>query len=78
MKTTQQTILITGGSAGIGFAMAKLLSEQNNHVIITGRNEEKLKSAASTLKNVTPIVCDVTSQQDVDQLVERLQSEFRP
>ncbi|MCE6990369.1 SDR family oxidoreductase [Dyadobacter sp. CY323] len=76
MKTTENTVLITGGSAGIGFALAKALSEKNNHVIITGRNEERLLNAASQLKNVTPIVADVTDQNDVDKLVTKLQTEF--
>lgn len=38
MNTTNNTILITGGSAGIGFEIAKLLSEKGNNIIITGRN----------------------------------------
>jgi uncharacterized oxidoreductase len=76
MKTSNHTILITGGSAGIGFAIAKLFSEHNNHVIITGRNKEKLERAAAKLNHVTPIVCDVTSKQDVDCLVTRLQCKF--
>ena len=75
MKTTQNTILITGGSAGIGLEMAKQFSEQGNHVIILGRNEERLKQAAAQLKNVTAIVCDVTRANDVDALVARVTSE---
>ena len=39
MKTTDNLILITGGSAGIGFEIAKLFSENGNQVIITGRNQ---------------------------------------
>jgi uncharacterized oxidoreductase len=76
MKTTNNTILITGGSAGIGFAIAKTLSEKGNHVIITGRNADRLKKAAAQLKNVTPIVSDVTNEQDVDKLVSTLTEKF--
>jgi uncharacterized oxidoreductase len=50
MKTSGNTILVTGGTAGIGFEIAKAFSEKDNHVIITGRNEERLQSAASKLK----------------------------
>lgn len=53
MKTTQNTVLITGGSAGIGFAIAQLLDQKGNHVIITGRDENRLKNAAARLNNVT-------------------------
>lgn len=69
MKTNGNTILITGGSAGIGFELAKQLSEQGNTILITGRNEEKLKAAAEKLKNVVPIAGDVTDTASVDQLV---------
>nr|WP_295929811.1 SDR family NAD(P)-dependent oxidoreductase [uncultured Dyadobacter sp.] len=76
MKTTGNTILITGGSAGIGFEMAKAFSEKGNHVIITGRNEERLQQAASQLNNVTPIAFDVVNKEDTEKLVTRLENEF--
>jgi uncharacterized oxidoreductase len=76
MKTTNNTVLITGGSAGIGFEIARLLTEKGNHVIITGRNEERLHNAASKLNNVTAITSDVTSEKDVMVLTQRLEAEF--
>ncbi|MEO6283598.1 MAG: SDR family NAD(P)-dependent oxidoreductase [Dyadobacter sp.] len=76
MKTSGNTILVTGGSAGIGFEIAKAFSEKDNHVIITGRNEERLQNAASKLKNVTHIATDVTSASDVANLVAILQNDF--
>jgi uncharacterized oxidoreductase len=76
MKTSGNTILVTGGTAGIGFEIAKAFSEKDNHVIITGRNEERLQSAASKLQNVTPIAFDVTSADDVKRLVKMLRTDF--
>jgi uncharacterized oxidoreductase len=76
MKHTNNTILITGGSAGIGFAMAKLFSENGNHVIITGRKKDRLESAAAQLTNVTAIQCDVTDENEVAKLVARIEAEF--
>jgi len=76
MKTTGNTILITGGSAGIGFEFAKAFSAKGNHVIITGRNEERLQKAAAQLGNVTPIVSDVSDKQSAEELVARLENEF--
>lgn len=76
MKTTNNTILITGGSAGIGFEIAKLLSEKGNNIIITGRNEERLNQAASKLKNVKTIVSDVSNPEDVEQLVRQISTDF--
>ncbi|MGB5414506.1 MAG: SDR family NAD(P)-dependent oxidoreductase, partial [Polyangiales bacterium] len=45
MKLQGNTILITGGSAGIGLAMAKEFVALGNTVIITGRNAEELEAA---------------------------------
>jgi Short-chain dehydrogenase involved in D-alanine esterification of lipoteichoic acid and wall teichoic acid (D-alanine transfer protein) len=76
MKTTENTVLITGGSAGIGFEIAKLFSENGNHVIIIGRDTERLKNAAAKLQNVTAIVCDVSKDDELDRLVSRVKQEF--
>lgn len=76
MRTSNNTILITGGSAGIGFEIARLLSEKGNRVIITGRNKERLEAAASTLNNATAIASDVTKPEDVELLTDKLKIEF--
>ena len=76
MKTSNNIVLVTGGSAGIGFEIAKLLSEKNNHVIITGRDRNKLEQAASKLKNVTPIQSDVSNENDVNKLADQVKTEF--
>jgi uncharacterized oxidoreductase len=76
MKTSQNTVLITGGSAGIGFEIAKQLSTKNNYVIIIGRNPERLQKAAAQLQNVTAINADISDAADVDNLVTKLFSDF--
>jgi uncharacterized oxidoreductase len=74
MNATHNKILIIGGSAGIGFEIAKLLS-RDNKVIITGRNEQRLLKASADLKNVTAVVSDVSDAADVDRLVKLLYAE---
>jgi len=76
MNTTNNTILITGGSAGIGFEIAKLFSQKGNHVIITGRDEQRLAKAAAQLQNVTAIQFDVTDRASVEAITTRLHKEF--
>ena len=76
MKTTNNTILITGGGAGIGFEMAKLFSEAGNQVIITGRNQQRLDNAVARLKNTTAINGDVSNADDVEKLVAKLQKDY--
>lgn len=76
MNTSNHTVLIIGGSAGIGLEIAKQFSQRGNHVIITGRNEARLNQAVAQLKNATAIVSDVTKEQDVNALVQQLNKEF--
>lgn len=75
MNITGKTILITGGGSGIGFEIAKLLSNANK-VIITGRSETRLRDAAAKLNNVSYIAADVTSEADLKNIAERLTNEF--
>jgi len=75
MKTTNNTILITGGGSGIGLEMAKLFSVDNT-VIITGRNADKLEKAILGLENVTAIASDINNAEDVENLSQKLNKDF--
>ncbi|MCC3160404.1 SDR family NAD(P)-dependent oxidoreductase [Hymenobacter sp. 15J16-1T3B] len=76
MKTTNHTALITGGGSGIGLALAQLLSENGNRVIITGRNEQRLQQAAAQVPGATALACDVTDAAAVAGLVQRIEADF--
>lgn len=65
MKMSGNTILITGGTSGIGFALAARLLKMNNTVLITGRTEERLAATRSKLPGVHTFVCD---QADPDAI----------
>ena len=67
--------MVTGGNSGIGYATAKKLKDLGAQVIISGRNEERVATAASEL-GVTGLVADVTSLTALDRLVEVVGSEF--
>lgn len=49
MKTNDNTILIAGGSTGIGFALAKAFIKAGNKVLICGRRKAKLEEAKGKL-----------------------------
>jgi NAD(P)-dependent dehydrogenase (short-subunit alcohol dehydrogenase family) len=55
---TNKTILITGGTTGIGLATAQLLSAEGAKVIVTGRNPETLASAEKILSGVVVLPSD--------------------
>lgn len=71
MHLQDNTILITGGSEGIGFELAKALVADNT-VIICGRNRDKLQRAAATLPGVQTETCDITFEKQRQNLVTRL------
>lgn len=56
-------ILITGGSAGIGLAAAKALSDRGAQLAVMGRTEGRLTAAAEHI-GATPVVGDVSSEED--------------
>jgi len=47
---TGKTAIVSGSTAGIGFAIAKGLAESGAHVVINGRTEERVKSAIATIR----------------------------
>jgi 3-oxoacyl-[acyl-carrier protein] reductase len=64
MNLTNATALVTGGSSGIGRAIANALVCAGSRVAITGRNQGKLNEAAKAI-NAHPIKADVSSEDDV-------------
>ena len=64
MKTSSNTIFISGGSAGIGLAIAKKLSAAGNKLIINGRSEERLQNALKELSNAEAIQGDLSIETD--------------
>jgi uncharacterized oxidoreductase len=69
MKLSQNKILITGATAGIGEALLNKFLSLNNHVIALGRNEEKLKELARKDKQIIPFPCDISKAEDLDKLI---------
>ena len=76
MKMDGNTILITGGATGIGYAMAKYFLEKDNTVIICGRREDLLKEVAGQLKGVHTVTCDVAKQDDRVALFAHVSGKF--
>ena len=72
MKTTGNTVFISGGSAGIGLAIAKKLTATGNKVIINGRNEERLQDALKQLDNAEAIQGDLSLAADRIRIAAQL------
>ena len=75
MNLTNAVALITGGSAGIGYSIAKTLSEAGARVAITGRHPARLAEAAKAL-GVLPIQADVSQEADVERTYKEVLAKF--
>jgi uncharacterized oxidoreductase len=76
MKLTGRTILITGGSAGIGLAFALKFLELGNEVIVTGRRQAVLDAVKARHPRLHTIQGDVADPAQVAALAARVKSEF--
>jgi len=74
MKTTGNTIFISGGSAGIGLAIAKKFNLAGNKIIINGRNKERLQNALKQLDHAIAIQGDLSIKADRLKIAEELRS----
>ncbi|MBO0939826.1 SDR family NAD(P)-dependent oxidoreductase [Fibrella sp. HMF5335] len=70
MKLTQNTILVTGGGAGIGLALTERFHAAGNTVLICGRDAAKLQAAANRLPGLRTLVCDVAKPAERQRLFE--------
>jgi uncharacterized oxidoreductase len=75
MNLTDRTILITGGSSGIGLALAVALLACRCTVLVTGRSRARLDAARAAHPGLVTLVRDVTHDDDLDALVETVRRE---
>lgn len=61
MNLTNHTVFITGGTAGIGLALATAFAELGNKVIICGRDPDKLQTALDADHRLAGFACDVSA-----------------
>jgi NAD(P)-dependent dehydrogenase (short-subunit alcohol dehydrogenase family) len=66
--------LVTGGSTGIGRAIARTLAARGARVVITGRNLETLEESASQSPSIRLVVADVSEPVDVARTIEQVRS----
>ena len=76
MKQSNQTILITGGSSGIGLAIAQKFLANDNTVIITGRNLAKLEKVKQENPKIHFYQSDVTDDAEVRMLADDIKLKF--
>lgn len=73
MKTSGNTILITGGATGIGLAFARELVSRGNEVIVCGRRADRLEEARAAIPELRTVVTDVANSARRVELVRWLE-----
>ena len=78
VQLTNKKALVTGSTAGIGYAIAKGLAKEGAHVIINGRKAEAIADAIKQIKettgneNISGIVADFSKKEEIDHLLKEI------
>lgn len=76
MKLSGKIALITGGSRGIGFATAKIMSENGATVVITGKDSKRLEKSVLKIPNSIGFVADIRKTDEVKNVVRKTIENF--
>ena len=76
MKLENRTVLITGGTSGIGLELAKQLLGRGNTVVVTGRDRAKLEAAERALPGLYAFESDVSDPEAIAALHDSVLARF--
>ena len=75
LKIKDKIAIVTGSTAGIGYAIAKALANEGARIIVNGRTKERVDNAVVSLinetgnQNITGVAADFSDRQQIDQLI---------
>ena len=76
MRLSGKVALVTGGSRGIGFAAAKILSDNGAKVVITGKDKNRLEKSTSRISESIGIVANIKNTKDVKNAISKTIEKF--
>jgi dihydroanticapsin dehydrogenase len=76
LRLSGKIALVTGGSRGIGFATAKILSENGATVVITAKDQERLEKSTLEIPNAVGIAADIRKRNEVENVVNKTIEKF--
>ena len=76
MRMSGNTVLVTGGTSGIGRALAEALHDRGNRVIVTGRRLDRLGEITAERPGIIGIALDVDDPAALAALADRMRDEF--
>ena len=76
LRLSGKVALVTGGSRGIGFATAKILSENGATVVITAKDQKRLEKSTLEIPDGIGIAADIRNRNDVRNVVNKTVEKF--
>ncbi len=76
MDIRNNFVVVTGGSSGIGLALARKFLHNGNRVLICGRNFDKLKRVKKENPDLEIVHCDMAILDDIKKLVDTIKTKF--
>lgn len=76
MELKHSTILITGGTSGLGLELVKQLTAQGANIIVTGRNLDALNETKRMYPKVHTFQSDVSNPDDIEKLYQEVTQQF--
>lgn len=76
MELKNSTVLVTGGTSGIGLELVRQLTEQGAKVLVTGRNMNALQETKNSFPGVEIFQSDVSDPGDIEQLFKDVTQQF--
>ena len=76
MDLKNSTILITGGTSGIGLELVRQLTRQGSTIIVTGRKQDALNDTKRRFPKIHAFQSDVSDPQDIERLYKEVTQQF--
>lgn len=75
-KLENKTAIVTGGSSGIGRAVAERFAKEGARVLIVGRKEDALRETAATSDKISYVVGDITKTETIERIMQAVEERF--
>ncbi len=78
LKLQDKTAVVSGSTAGIGFAIASVLAQEGAAVVLNGRTSERVSGAVEKIKKASPgarvsgVAADLSTREGVEKLFEQV------